>query len=495
MREHVRAHHSGPDPKYNNSPSPYVCKVCNDALPTSEELIAHIIAHCDHNTASRRQPTTGPRKYKRRRKIKQDTIYGSGTNESADMLEGASESDDNSKRKIVKKVKTRPTIDESYQSILKTFESSIQNISSITNNSKGFGAKPRTPKKKVNKKEDKKNNAAGTSNANEMPSTSQIGRPKMIHTQKTRVPVALGMEGAKRGQKTKTMVMKTPKVIPMEQTSLFAPVASERNRPRTKNVSYHIEGRQSFVPAMFPPKFMEDNTLHMPPPLVHQSHSSQSMELINVKIEPGLQKFNQNHTYNNNGNISDFQMDIKPQKAPARRRTPAKKTKARRSTTTASKKSIAKTKSENNKFSNVNDKFSNNNDELITTQEESNVESETIASSQLFDSVDDGNNLDVAFEANVVTEQPDLIQESILPDFDKVNDIEEIVSSNDNSVKLSVKVESAHDRMMNVHNLMGAVEETVPETIIPDTVEYTCEMCALVFETRNELLLHVPIHI
>ncbi|CAH2215640.1 jg23837, partial [Pararge aegeria aegeria] len=48
----------------------YCCVVCGRPLHSSAELVQHLIQHCDENTALKRQPQNGPRKYKRRRKIK-----------------------------------------------------------------------------------------------------------------------------------------------------------------------------------------------------------------------------------------------------------------------------------------------------------------------------------------------------------------------------------------------------------------------------------------
>ncbi|XP_044754231.1 zinc finger protein 729-like isoform X2 [Coccinella septempunctata] len=67
LREHIRSHHSGPDPKYSNT---YCCSVCPNMFGTSQELIVHLIEHCDTNTAMKRPPRIGPRKYTRRRKLK-----------------------------------------------------------------------------------------------------------------------------------------------------------------------------------------------------------------------------------------------------------------------------------------------------------------------------------------------------------------------------------------------------------------------------------------
>ncbi|XP_065371592.1 uncharacterized protein LOC135963597 [Calliphora vicina] len=66
LREHIRSHHSGLDAKRGT----YYCTVCGAELYSSGDLIQHLIQHSDMNTAMQRQPVTGPRKYKRRRKLK-----------------------------------------------------------------------------------------------------------------------------------------------------------------------------------------------------------------------------------------------------------------------------------------------------------------------------------------------------------------------------------------------------------------------------------------
>ncbi|XP_059052146.1 zinc finger protein 48-like [Achroia grisella] len=69
LREHVRSHHSAPDRRANGGPA-YCCVVCERTLHSSAELVQHLIQHCDANTALKRQPQSGPRKYKRRRRVK-----------------------------------------------------------------------------------------------------------------------------------------------------------------------------------------------------------------------------------------------------------------------------------------------------------------------------------------------------------------------------------------------------------------------------------------
>lgn len=67
LREHIRSHHSAPDLKNGRPYAPYYCPVCADTYAMPAELINHLVGHSDHNTRARRQPISGPRKYKRRR--------------------------------------------------------------------------------------------------------------------------------------------------------------------------------------------------------------------------------------------------------------------------------------------------------------------------------------------------------------------------------------------------------------------------------------------
>lgn len=444
LREHVRAHHSGPDPKCVGSITPYLCKVCGDAYATSEEIVAHIVQHCDDNTALRRQPQTGPRKYKRRRKLKtHETNTMLRMTEQYDMTEGGSDSDDNTKRKLGRKNKQhRSNVEEGYQNVLKSFENSLQNINSIVSNSKLNPGKSKLSKKKLRKEEKK----------GEAEASCQPGRPKMIHTQKTRVPVEIGSDGVKKGQKTKTMVTRTPKMMPQEHKLGIFP-GGERNRPRTKNVSYHIEGKLQPTPATFPkPK---EESLLSPAPIHHQS------PLTNIKLEPNMQKTSNNNHKNNNGNILTINNE-KMESAPRKKSGVLRKIKKQK------------------------DGIKQEPIDIDHEQIQNNNNTENMDSERLMDHSVDGSNLEVAFEASVTTEE-----ENILPDVGEVNNTENVGTGN---VKLSVKVESTPQRMLAVHSVIAPVDD-IPETIIPDAVEYTCEMCSAVFSSRAELLVHVPIHI
>ncbi|XP_012275030.1 zinc finger and BTB domain-containing protein 41 isoform X2 [Orussus abietinus] len=444
LREHVRAHHSGPDPKCHGSTMPYLCKVCGDAYSTSEEIVAHIVQHCDDNTAMRRQPQTGPRKYKRRRKLKpHESNLMTRINENYDTLNALSDSDDSVKRKVGKKNKHRSNVEESYQSVLKSFESSLQNLNSLVSNTKINPNKSKFTKKRI-KREDKRH---------ETPAAYQPGRPKMIHTQKTRVPVDVGSDGVKKGQKTKTMVTRTPKVLPGEHKLGIFP-GGERNRPRTKNVSYHVEGKLQPIPATFPSKTKEEV-------------DKVSMQfLANIKIEPGVHKGTSNNHSNNNGSIRGIVAERKTELPHRKKSMILRKVRKQRQT---------RIKQEPR-------------DEVQESETAVPNEPELNLTSHLIDPAIDGSNLEVAYEANIETVE----EETILPDLERIRHCE--VDTN-RDVKLNVKMfETLPEKIVSTHHVLVNVND-VPETIIPDAVEYTCEMCSAVFSSRQELLVHVPIHI
>ncbi|XP_057664543.1 zinc finger protein 420-like [Diorhabda carinulata] len=231
LREHIRSHHSGPDPKYSNSMTPYCCSVCSDMFTTSQDLILHLIHHCDMNTAMKRQPQIGPRKYKRRRKLKPHeleliTRVEEGDNDqSEDLGDNYTDSEEEKERKRRYIRKQQPTkksqspesskeiVPDTYAELYNSVSSTIENINSLVN------SKSSTPKAKQQMKKLKTDQS--------IPS-----RPKMIHTQKTRVPVEAGEDGRVR-HKTKTLITRT-------QPAEIKSATGERIRPRTKNVNYHV---------------------------------------------------------------------------------------------------------------------------------------------------------------------------------------------------------------------------------------------------------------
>ena len=221
LREHIRSHHSGPDPNYSHSMTPYCCSVCSDMFATSQDLIVHLIHHCDLNTAMRRQPQVGPRKYKRRRKLNDmELLSTSMDDEFVERINNFSDWDDKEKRRKKKKqnkIVNKPT-DFDYSEEYNNYSTvDVVNFPTKSN---------MKPKKKVKLEQ-------------VVPS-----RPKMIHTQRTKVAVEM-TEGGKVRHKTKTMVTRT-------QPTELRSATGERIRPRTKNVSYHILNPEKFPVATFP---------------------------------------------------------------------------------------------------------------------------------------------------------------------------------------------------------------------------------------------------
>lgn len=231
LREHIRSHHSGPDPQYSHTMTPYCCSVCNDMFSTSQDLIIHLIHHCDMNTAMKRQPQVGPRKYKRRRKLKPHELELISSRVDQDDIYSDSDEKSTSRRRPQKKIKRDPPkskLENDYDSVFKSFESAVQTINSLVN------SKPAAPKGR------KKFNKSTEASASHLPP-----RPKMIHTQKTRVPV--DSQGDGKGRKTKTLITRTtPQVEHMVRGQV-----GERNRPRTKNVSYHVLQPEKLPVATF----------------------------------------------------------------------------------------------------------------------------------------------------------------------------------------------------------------------------------------------------
>lgn len=80
-------------------------------------------------------------------------------------------------------------------------------------------------------------------------------RPKMIHTQKTRVPIEPGEIGRVR-HRTRTTITRT-----QTPATVAAASTSERIRPRTKNVSYHVFNSEKLPIATFPEEVTAVNNL------------------------------------------------------------------------------------------------------------------------------------------------------------------------------------------------------------------------------------------
>lgn len=244
LREHIRSHHSGPDPKYTHSVTPYCCSVCSDMFATSQDLIVHLIHHCDLNTAMKRQPQVGPRKYKRRRKLKPHELEMISNKADEEDVEEEEEepqqqqqqqqqryitdSEEENEREVKRKLSRRAKKNSPKPAaVLNDSYSEFYGSSTTLENTNSYPTKSSTKNKRKLKAE-----------------PTVPSRPKMIHTQKTRVPVETGEDGKVR-HKTKTLVTRT-------QPTEIKSAIGERIRPRTKNVSYHILNSEKLPIATFP---------------------------------------------------------------------------------------------------------------------------------------------------------------------------------------------------------------------------------------------------
>lgn len=300
LREHIRSHHSGPDPNYSHTTTPYCCNVCSDMFATSQDLIVHLIHHCDLNTAMRRQPQVGPRKYKRRRKLKpheldmnndddmhlllddyhhrEREMHPQPRHRSAILSGSSGKRHNSSGQNQHNNSNNMSSYDEPQQSTEYPQSQSNDEATDSENELNSSSRNNNQQRSKMNSSRSVPQRRNSTSANNRSNNNSLIltdplslspqeeeqqhqgdfadvfksfgsmgdgnktpklkkrkeivttARPKMIHTQKTKISVETN-EGGRIRHKTKTLVTQRTQ----QQMEL-----DSRMRPRTKNVSYHI---------------------------------------------------------------------------------------------------------------------------------------------------------------------------------------------------------------------------------------------------------------
>lgn len=258
LREHIRSHHSGPEPRTSGSHvAVYVCKVCTEAFGSSEQLCAHLIQHSDENTAKQRMPKLGPRKYKRRRKLNPHelTLLSSpvSTPQGDASADGEPDSDAGSsyKRKISRKKfrqKGKLNADENFESVVKSFDSVIENFNSIVSHSKPNSGKERVAKAKHKPKRrsavDGKH--SGMKSRTSVPDLSSGGFVKSTRP-----------AGESRIRpRTKNVTLSTLAALKAvtSKARSFSKIGRDVSRvgPRTKNVNYHNVKMAKLPSATFP---------------------------------------------------------------------------------------------------------------------------------------------------------------------------------------------------------------------------------------------------
>lgn len=257
LREHIRSHHSAPDTKRGTATQPYFCAVCSQLFETSMELIQHLIQHSDMNTAMKRQPPTFPRKYKRRRKLKSDeeekSSYTSKSRKKETNItyveteQELAEDEDLLKdpEKVIlaygagisnKKLIASPKYIGSYDLFTPTSAdikpstvddngiNLLSNVVLVSNSEKKIKSiKSESPKGRGVKQ----SLSPGAIPTNQPGTSSSGSRPRMIHTQKTRVAVNDGK------RKTKTVITKDIKSHPESSTNPYSTLEFKRSKNRT----------------------------------------------------------------------------------------------------------------------------------------------------------------------------------------------------------------------------------------------------------------------
>ncbi|KAK6625516.1 hypothetical protein RUM43_005815 [Polyplax serrata] len=230
LREHIRSHHSGSVCKPGYSTPVYLCPVCGIVTANSEELAFHLVKHSDDNTIRNRNPQTGIRTYKRRRKLNSYEYDENEFDESDFYIKKESEtesalSDKEQAKKPAGRKGARSKKVDTYSKFTKTFEAAMKNISSLVESKPARKAKMINTKAKANVKKSKKvitkrgrkrNTSVSAKNAAVKPRTRVMsGRRKDSFNEST------------------SAVESTPgPATPTEE------VRVRPTRPRTKNVNY-----------------------------------------------------------------------------------------------------------------------------------------------------------------------------------------------------------------------------------------------------------------
>ncbi|PSN38696.1 hypothetical protein C0J52_17288 [Blattella germanica] len=258
LREHIRSHHSGPEPRSSSSHAPvFVCKVCAAAFSSSEQLCAHLIQHSDENTAKQRMPKLGPRKYKRRRKLNPHELtllsnVASSTH--GDMSDyGEPDSDEESisfKRKISKKKykQRRANNDDNLQSVVKNLETVIDNFNSVVHPKSESGKEKLDRKKHKNKRKPGVDGKLGVNNSKSRTNVSSGGFIKSTR------PAGESRIRPRTKNVTVSSLAALKAVTSKTKSNSKANREVSRMGPRTKNVNYHNVKMSKLPTATFPGK-------------------------------------------------------------------------------------------------------------------------------------------------------------------------------------------------------------------------------------------------
>lgn len=249
LREHIRSHHSGSVCKPGYSTPVYLCPVCGIVTANSEELAFHLVKHSDDNTIRNRNPQSGIRTYKRRRKLNNYECEESEFDDADFYMKKESEtesalSDKEQGKKPASRKTSRGKKADTYSKFTKTFEAAMKNISSLVESKPARKAKMINTKAKPNAKKNKK----VMSKRGRKRNTSVSSKTSAAKSRTRVLPGRLA--GRKDSLNESTNVSEvTQTLVPSTEETRVRP-----SRPRTKNVNYDQMQEQLPDVATFPEK-------------------------------------------------------------------------------------------------------------------------------------------------------------------------------------------------------------------------------------------------
>ncbi|XP_055540828.1 zinc finger protein 521-like [Wyeomyia smithii] len=513
LREHIRSHHSAPDSKQGTATQPYFCSVCTQLFESSAELIQHLIQHSDLNTAMKRQPPTFPRKYKRRKKLKSsdgekqtppkwkkksnmsriEEAVSDGVTEDEDPLKNPAEilleyGTGNCSKKLI----ASPKYINSYELLASTSgithakpgnldDSGINLLSDVvlinspstTVDTKFRPDVSESPKRRGGKQP---STIANFHTILGQPSTSASNsRPRMIHTQKTRVSATDGKRN------TKTIITKDIKCSP--ESKQYSTLEFKRAKSRSV-ATYQEIPSDKISSESFPllddgceddcdgDEEPQDDALS---PSITEIDRKQDVpayeDLLNQNLLMEISRKDKYIDKYNSDIVNDLEEILRSPIKNATNNVPPTVIMATPKTSHSQQYDPVAEKQEEKKPTKLM-KYSKSNDHHSLT---SILRSQRLTRRQLEREV---NFLREAYGTDSIT----IKQEKDSPD--KLS----TMLLNDVQPTSSTLVNPKQEPLQNLPISEALLEAPEPE-------RFECEMCFATFEDRSQLLLHVPVHI
>lgn len=298
---------------------------------------------------------------------------------------------------------------------------------------------------------------------------SQSSRPKMIHTQKTRVNIDDGK------RKTKTFITRTT-AEPLDSKS-----NNERNRPRTKNVNYHYMLPDKLPNATFPSEIALNEILNIKnEKLLEQEKGASDSE----DASGGVYSFDlskRNYNKYNSDIVNDLEEIL---------RSPIKGSINQSSTTLNHNESVLETQDDCGRNESYEDEYHNE-----EVDEEHNEPDPIRYNPRPKRNIKPKSSLKVSPSS---IKQEDKV--STRKSYNKVTKYGDRVIKTEQEISINEDYDDDDDNENDnsTINNSDSKSSNVPDSIncnATDSAHYKCEMCSAVFTDRAQLLVHVPVHI